>query len=92
MHIPPSLRLNNPRHSFTLPSLNGKPAHPLLSPLLDLRKDLRRRHSRGSIITHAAQDESGGAKPETEGKGVYQRAGGLWSSGCGLWALVTLGL
>lgn len=44
------------------------PLHPL-PPIRDT--DLRgRRQPRRSIITHAAQDESGGSKPEAKGKGT----------------------
>jgi hypothetical protein len=44
-----------------------------LRPLPPIRDaDLRgRRQPRRSIITHAAQDESGGSKPEAEGNGTF---------------------
>lgn len=48
--------------------------------LPNTRRDLRgRRQSRRSIITHAAQDESGGAKPETKGKGAFRKARSIHS-------------
>lgn len=86
MHIPPSLARTLSVTPSLLHSLNGNPAHHSFIPLPDSRKDLRRRHSRGSIITHAAQDKSGGSKPETKGKGACRRAEslGLRTAACGL--------
>lgn len=57
------------------------PISPLLLPSTpNTRRDLRgRRQSRRSILTHAAQDESGGAKPETKGKGVSRKASSMIS-------------